>query len=374
MNLRIVLLLVLVVSVSIAGIGKISLPRSGSVLASAIPQVNPNAVSIAQNAAHSPANIGATSATSTLTVSIVTGTGVPGDAKVTVQLVEVSNTSSVQYSVPSRVKTVDLSGGGTSTTVSFVFTTGSQNPNGGTVTSRVDITGFTNCTAGSPLSSNVASLTVNQPTSSSFCNPSPQFLSWCSDYDWTICGCVGTIDKSPIVIDVLGNGFNLTDAADGVSFDLNGDGVRDRLSWTAADSDDAWLVMDRNSNGTIDDGSELFGNFTPQSPSERPNGFLALAELDRPEAGGNNDGVVDYNDSLCSRLRLWQDSNHNGVSEPSELHTLASAGIESITLGYKLSKHTDEHGNQFRYRAKLGSKKTSPAGKWAWDVLLNLAQ
>ncbi len=189
---------------------------------------------------------------------------------------------------------------------------------------------------------------------------------------WQDCQCKEPLvnEGSPVVLDVAGNGFKLTSFSSGVNFDLDGDGVAEQISWTVPNSDDGWLVLDRNGNGTIDNGDELFGNFTAQAPSPAANGFLALAEFDRITNGGNNNGIVDSSDAVFERLHLWRDINHNGISEPAELGTLATFGIKSIELDYKESKRTDEYGNQFRYRAKVRDVKDGRVDRWAWDVFL----
>ena len=175
---------------------------------------------------------------------------------------------------------------------------------------------------------------------------------------------------TPIVIDVDGSGFNLTDAKHGVPFDFFGIKKSFQLSWTTQNSTNAFLVLDRDGNGTIDSGRELFGNMTPQPKSSDANGFLALAEYDEAANGGNGDRMIDHKDAIYVSLRLWQDNNHNGVSEATELHSLSAGNVATIEVDYKLSKKTDEHGNQFRYRAKVKNGKGEQAGRWAWDVIL----
>ncbi|MEP6921119.1 MAG: hypothetical protein ABI967_08340 [bacterium] len=182
------------------------------------------------------------------------------------------------------------------------------------------------------------------------------------------CGCI-----SPIVIDLAGNGFDLTSAADGVRFDLGQNGVAEQFSWTAANSDDAWLVLDRNGNGAIDDGKEMFGSATPQpylGQGESKNGFRALALFDTRGYGGNDDGQIDGRDSVFSLLQLWQDRNHNGISEPQELQPLSASDVRIIELDYRESRRKDENDNWFRYRAKVRDARGADVGRWAWDVFL----
>lgn len=181
---------------------------------------------------------------------------------------------------------------------------------------------------------------------------------------------------SPIIIDTEGEGFHLTSAATGVTFDISGTGNPVQIAWTDSHFHNAFLALP-GPDGLVHNGKELFGNFTPQPPSDHPNGFIALAQYDKRENGGNGDGVIDDKDEVFSKLRLWIDENHDGVCQPNELHRLPELGIYSLALNYQLSRKTDQFGNQFRYRARVnpGERRdprdetsTGDPGRWEYDV------
>lgn len=187
--------------------------------------------------------------------------------------------------------------------------------------------------------------------------------------------CSGTDDywecnPTPIVFDMRGNGFNMSSYKDGVHYDLDGDGAPEYLPWIATGADEAWLALDRNGNGVIDSGIELFGNRTPQPRCETPNGFIALAEFDLRAEGGNGDGAIDRRDGVFGRLLLWQDLNHDGVSQPSELRPLSQSGITSISLDYRFTNIVDPHGNRYLYGTDVTVSRGSTIARIAYDVFL----
>ncbi|MCP4542848.1 MAG: hypothetical protein GY832_37485 [Chloroflexi bacterium] len=154
-------------------------------------------------------------------------------------------------------------------------------------------------------------------------------------------------------IDLDGNSFHLTGSDRPVAFDIDADGSRETVTWTAPEASDALLCRDIDGNGMIDDGTELFGNATRLTDgSVASNGYIALAEYDAAALGGNENGFIDGQDAIFAELRVWVDSNHNGTSESSEVFPLDSKGITRIDLSYRTNERRDRHGNRFRYNSK----------------------
>lgn len=185
-------------------------------------------------------------------------------------------------------------------------------------------------------------------------------------WDWFSCSCV--LPSSPVLINLAGGAVGLTGLDEGVYFDIDSDGDLDWLAWTESPPTDAFLALDRNGNGKIDGGVELFGDNSPQARSDSPNGFAALGLFDRKEYGGNGDGRITENDSVFSALLLWLDLNHDGQSQSDELSSLRSNGIIGIDLAYRESRHQDQFGNEFRYRAKV--EFVDGRQRFAYDVFL----
>ena len=135
-----------------------------------------------------------------------------------------------------------------------------------------------------------------------------------------------TPPKDPLILDLDGDGIEALgiNTAAPILFDHDADGVKTATGWIHGD--DGLLVLDRNGNGTIDSGLELFGDNTLLAGGGiASDGFEAIAELDE-----NDDGKVDASDSAYASLRVWQDANGDGASQASELKTLSEAGIASI--------------------------------------------
>ena len=179
------------------------------------------------------------------------------------------------------------------------------------------------------------------------------------------CDCIW----SPIILKLAPGLIRLTNAANGVWFDLNRDAVIDRVAWTErGDETDAFLALDHNANGIVDDGSELFGNGSICGRrSSFKNGFEVLRYLDTPGMGGNFDGAIDSRDAIFQQLLLWVDRNHNGFSEPEELQKFSDR-FRAIGWFYEESRRRDRYGNLFRWRGY--SYSVEGQLRLAWDVML----
>ena len=155
-----------------------------------------------------------------------------------------------------------------------------------------------------------------------------------------------TRQASPIVLDLGASGIATHDFHQGSFFDFAGTGSSVSTGWVGPS--DGFLFLDRNGDGLINGGSELFGNATPLANGTlADNGFTALAELD-----SNHDGKISAADTAWATLRVWLDTDGNGLSAPSEIVTLSQAGVASINTAYADSLKKDGFGNELR---QLGS-------------------
>lgn len=152
----------------------------------------------------------------------------------------------------------------------------------------------------------------------------------------------------PVIIDLDGDGIEVSVDAF-VDFDMDGDGFLEQTSW--AHADDGFLVIDLNADGSRGDGDGLI-NQTDELVLSNWLGFdgatdlQALAIFDEWEMhGGNNDGVLSAQDAIWSELRIWQDSNQNGITDDGELKTLNQLGISQINLQYDDGTHYSDLSN-----------------------------
>jgi hypothetical protein len=185
------------------------------------------------------------------------------------------------------------------------------------------------------------------------------------------CGTCGNNGGSPIILDVLGEGFHLTSLKDGVTFDILADGDPIGTSWTDPHYHTSFLVHDVPANGKLT-GWNLFGNHTHPGCST---GYCALAKFAGLDPAGN--GVITSTNPAYSKLWLWDDQNHDGIAQPGELHKLGSQGVYSLSIQAIRSPYKDVYGNQFEFKSKvnpLGQPPTDHVDRTSFDVFFVLAK
>ncbi|VVM22823.1 Alkaline phosphatase (EC [uncultured Gammaproteobacteria bacterium] len=154
---------------------------------------------------------------------------------------------------------------------------------------------------------------------------------------------------SPLTLDLDGDGMVETTSKEnsGVYFDHDNNSFAEQSGWVG--KDDGLLVFDKNNNGKIDDGSELFGNNTILSNGNKAaNGFEALKDLD-----SNNDGKIDNQDTNFNNLKIWQDKNSDGKLDEGELLSLAQAGVKSLNTNYNNSNEVDANNNAHKQQGSF---------------------
>jgi iron-regulated protein frpA len=145
----------------------------------------------------------------------------------------------------------------------------------------------------------------------------------------------------PLALDLDGNGIRTVAANQfsGSLFDHDGDGIRTASGWVG--KEDGLLVYDRNGDGIINNGSELFGDATRlKNGGTAAHGFAALADLD-----DNGDGKIDAADKAFFSLRIWRDLNQDGISQEGELLTLEQAKVQSLSTSFRNTNRILGDGN-----------------------------
>jgi apxIVA var3 len=157
--------------------------------------------------------------------------------------------------------------------------------------------------------------------------------------------------SDPLAIDLNRDGTRTLKLNGALNFDIDGNGFKEATTWISPE--DAFLAYDRNGNGIIDDGTELFGDKTVTNTTfgytgkTAANGFEALKAFD-----SNHDNIIDEKDEKFDKLLLWQDKNSNAITDKGELKTLRAHNIKSIDLNYKNINSTD-NGNFIRQTSKV---------------------
>lgn len=160
----------------------------------------------------------------------------------------------------------------------------------------------------------------------------------------------------PLVLDLDGDGIELTSYTQGAKFDLMGTGKSVQTAFVTGG--DAFLAMDLNKDGIINSGLELFGEQRGAA-----NGFEELRKLD-----SNRDGYISSADEAFGSLLLFRD-NGDGVSAADELVSLAEAGVQEINLNYRQANARASGGNTLAQLASF--RRTDGSFGKVGDALLN---
>lgn len=152
----------------------------------------------------------------------------------------------------------------------------------------------------------------------------------------------------PLIVDLGQDGIHLGQKGHGVMFDLYGTGTLVKSQWTAPQGNEAFLIYDKNGNGLVDSGLEMFTNYNPLILENRiaPNGFVDLAQYDQPILGGNDDGLISDDDQIWQELLLWLDKNADGVATLNEMLKLADVGLTRLNTIPKDNNRQDPAGNR----------------------------